>query len=577
MTNILDKVNSSADVKTLSLEEMTSLSAEVREVLIKKINAVSGHLAPNLGFVEATIALHNVFNLPTDKIVFDISHQVYTHKILTGRKDGYLDETKYHKYSGFTNPAESDCDLFQIGHTSTSVSLAVGLAKGRDINKKNENIIAVIGDGSLTGGEAYEGLNNAAILNSNFIVIVNDNGMSIAENQGGLDLHLKQLKESKGTCPNNLFKALGFDYLYVDNGNNIADLIEAFKKVKDTKKPVVVHLKTIKGKGYADAEQNPEKFHYAMPNFLDKTATYTPTESYASITKEYILNEVKKGNNIVAVNPATPAFLGFDKKTRESLGEHFMDVGIAEQHAVACISGIAKEGAKPILFVASSFIQRSYDQLSQDLALNSNPATILIYGGAITGADATHLGLFDISMISNIPNIVFLCPTYKEEYLAMLDWSVNKNKDKSVVIRVPTGNLVSGNADNTDYSKLNKFKVVKKGEKVAVLAVGNFSELGLSVAEELNATLINPCYVSGIDKELLNELGKTHSVVITLEDGILDGGFGQKIASYYGGSAVKVLNFGAEKIFTDSVPLDELYERYHLTKELIIADVKKIM
>ena len=578
---VLNKVNYPKDLKNLSLDEMNKLADEIRELLVKKVNAIGGHMGPNLGFLEATIALHYVFDAPQDKIVFDIAHQCYTHKILTVRKEGFIDEDKYYKYTGFTAPEESEYDLFKIGHTSTSVSLATGLAKARDINGDKENVIAIIGDGSLTGGEAYEGLNNASVLNSNFIIIVNDNGMSIAENQGGLHLHLQELKKNKGELKDNIFKSLGFEYIYVDNGNNIKDLIDAFKKVKDTNKPVVVHLNTEKGHGLEYATKNKEKYHWIMPHTIDnegKPEGKMP-DTYTSITNDYLVDQVEKGNNVVVITPATPGASGLTPAIREKLGKHYVDVGIAEQQAVAFASGIAKNGAKPVLEVLSSFIQRAYDQLSQDLALNNTPATILVYWGTISCNDATHLGIFDIPLISNIPNIVYLAPTNKEEYLAMLDWSVNKNKDHSVVIRVPYVELKSvGIKDNTDYSKLNKFKIVDEGKDVAIIAVGNFFELGEEVKQELkkhdiNATLINPRFISGLDKKMLEDLKKNHKLVITLEDGIIEGGFGQKIASYYGNSNMKVLNYGAEKEFADRVDLDELYNKYHLTKELITKDI----
>ncbi len=578
---VLNKVNYPKDLKNLSLDEMNKLADEIRELLVKKVNAIGGHMGPNLGFLEATIALHYVFDAPQDKIVFDIAHQCYTHKILTVRKEGFIDEDKYYKYTGFTAPEESEYDLFKIGHTSTSVSLATGLAKARDINGDKENVIAIIGDGSLTGGEAYEGLNNASVLNSNFIIIVNDNGMSIAENQGGLHMHLQELKKNKGELKDNIFKSLGFEYIYVDNGNNIKDLIDAFKKVKDTNKPVVVHLNTEKGHGLEYATKNKEKYHWIMPHTIDnegKPEGKMP-DTYTSITNDYLVDQVEKGNNVVVITPATPGASGLTPAIREKLGKHYVDVGIAEQQAVAFASGIAKNGAKPVLEVLSSFIQRAYDQLSQDLALNNTPATILVYWGTISCNDATHLGIFDIPLISNIPNIVYLAPTNKEEYLAMLDWSVNKNKDHSVVIRVPYVELKSvGIKDNTDYSKLNKFKIVDEGKDVAIIAVGNFFELGEEVKQELkkhdiNATLINPRFISGLDKKMLEDLKKNHKLVITLEDGIIEGGFGQKIASYYGNSNMKVLNYGAEKEFADRVDLDELYNKYHLTKELITKDI----
>ena len=583
--DVLNKVNYPKDLRKLSIGELNSLADEIRGVLIKKVNAVSGHIGSNLGFLEPTIALHYVFDAPSDKIVFDVSHQSYTHKILTGRKDGFIDESKYNKYTGYTAPEESEYDLFKVGHTSTSIALATGMAKARDVEGRKENVIAIIGDGSLTGGEALEGLNNASVLNSNIIIVVNDNGMSIAKNQGGLHQHLQELKESKGNLQNNMFKALGFDYIYVDEGNNIEELIEAFKQVKDIDHTVIVHLNTEKGHGLAEAVANKEKYHWIMPHELDNEnkAPVQMPESYDSITNDYLLNKVKAGENIIVVSPATPGATGLTPDIREQLGKNYVDVGIAEQEAVGFISGAAKNGAKPVLQVISSFIQRAYDQLSQDFALNNSPAVILVYMGSIYSMnDATHLCIFDIPLISNIPNIVYLAPTNKEEHLAMLDWAVKQN-NHSVVIRVPTNGLIStGVKDNTDYSKLNKFKLVEKGKDVAIIGVGNFFELAKNVKEELknkgiNATLINPAFISGIDTEMLEDLKKDHKVVITLEDGVVEGGFGQKIASYYGNSNMKVLNFGATKEFTDRLSVDELTEKYGLSKEAISANVLKAL
>ena len=571
--NTLDKINSPQDLKKLSNKQMESLAEDIRAGILNRVNTIGGHLGPDLGIVEATIAMHYVFNSPKDKFIFDVSHQTYPHKMLTGRKSAFTDPLHHPEISGYSNPKESKHDHFILGHTSTSISLATGVAKARDFKGEKYNVIALIGDGSLSGGEAYEGLNNAAVLNSNFIIIVNDNEMSIAENQGGLYKNLRELRETKGQASNNIFKALGYDYYYVENGNNINDLIKAFQKVKDTNKPTVVHIHTLKGKGYKPAEENKEMYHYQLAGFMDNKKT-DKKETYKSITADYILNN----NSTLPITAATPGSFEFTPEFREKLKNRYTDVGIAEQDAVAYASGIAENGGKPIFCVASSFIQRAYDQLSQDLALNNSPATILVYGGGISNADMTHLGIFDIPLISNIPNIVYLSPTNKEEYLAMLDWSVNQ-KQYPVAIRVPTGDLVStGIKDETDYSILNKFKLIEKGDKVAIIAAGNFFRLGKEVKEELrkqgiNATLINPCYLTGVDEKLLNELKQNHKLVITLEDGCLDGGFGEKISRFYSNSDMKVLNFGAEKEFTDRVPLEELYKRYHLTKELITQDI----
>ena len=580
---ILDKIYDSKDVKKLSIEEMNSLASEMRELIIKKVNTIGGHMAPNLGIVEATIALHYVFDLPNDKVIYDVSHQCYPHKILTRRKEGFTDPDKYLKYTGYTAPEESEYDLFKIGHTSTSVSLATGVAKARNLKGENYNVIALIGDGSLSGGEALEGLDNAATLNSNIIIVVNDNEMSIAENHGGLYGNLKTLRETKGNSECNFFKSLGFEYLYVENGNNIQDMISAFEKVKDTKKPTILHIHTLKGKGLAQAEADKETFHYIMPGLLDEkpdNAKIQLPEDYTSITREFIKNKIKTDKKAIVINAGTPGVFGFDSEYRKELGEQYTDVGIAEEHAVAYASALAKNGAKPIFTVMSSFIQRTYDQLSQDLGLNNSPITMLVYWGGISAADATHLCTFDIPLISNIPNLVYMSPTNKEEYLAMLEYAYNQN-EHPIAIRIPMTELIStGIPDNTDYSQINKYKTISKGEKVAILGLGNFFNLACEVKDELlkklniNATLINPIYTTGIDEDLLEELKQNHELVITLEDGMLDGGFGEKISRFYGNSNVKTLNFGSKKEFTDRIPLDELYKRYHLTKELIIEDIR---
>jgi 1-deoxy-D-xylulose-5-phosphate synthase len=578
---ILDKINCPKDLKTLNIDEMKELSQEIRALIIKKVNTIGGHMGPNLGIVEATIGMHYVFNSPNDKFVFDVSHQCYPHKILTGRKEGFQDPDKYLKYTGFTAPEESEHDIFKIGHTSTSVSLATGLAKARDLMGQSHNVIALIGDGSLSGGEALEGLDCAAALNSNIIVIVNDNDMSIAENYGGLYDNLRLLRETKGKAECNFFKSLGYDYYYIEHGNSIPDVIETLEKVKDLNHPVLVHLNTLKGCGLKVAEENKEAFHWILPGTLDENKPEMPSvEDYNTITTDYILNKAKQDKTVVAISPATPGAYGFTKEFREKLGEQYVDVGIAEEHAVAYASGLAKAGAKPILAVLSSFIQRTYDQLSQDLCLNNSPATLLIYWGALSGADATHLGAFDMSMMGNIPNLVYLSPTNKEEYLKMLDWSVEQTQ-YPVAIRVPFCDVVSTHKeDKTDYSILNKYEITTKGEKVCIIGLGNFYYLGEKVKtlieKELGftPTLINPKFITGLDKELLEDLKSNHKLVITLEDGILNGGFGEKISRFYGGSEVKTLNFGGDKVFTDRVPLSEQYEKYHLTPELIVEDIK---
>ena len=580
---VLNSINSSKDVKKLSKSQLNDLADDLRYGILNRANTVGGHLGPDLGFVEPTIAMHYVFNSPQDRIIFDVSHQIYPHKMLTGRKDGFLNPINKN-ISGYSNQDESEHDFFKVGHTSTSLSLATGVAKARDLKGEKYNVIAVIGDGSLSGGEALEGLSNGAVLGSNFIAIVNDNEMAIAEDHGGLYNALKELRESNGKSSNNIFKALGYDYYYLDDGNNIEELIKLFQKVKDTQKPTVVHLHTLKGMGYEPAVEHKEQYHWQMPGFLNQkdSSPAQSGENYNTITTNYLLNKLKTNKNLLVVSAATPSATGLTPDVRPLFGKNYVDVGIAEQQAAGFVSGAAENGATPVWEVMRAFVQRTYDQLSQDIALNNNPATILVFAGGIYSADMTHLGIFDIPLISNIPNIVYLSPTTKEEYLHMLDWATTQ-KQHPVAIRVPAGAVVStGEKDTTDYSKLNKFKVEATGQDVAIIAAGDFYQLGKQVKDKLaqqgiTATLINPVYLTGLDEELLNNLKADHKVVVTLESGVLDGGFGEKIARFYGNSDMKVLNYGAKKEFTDRVSTDELYTRYRLKPELIVEDINKVL
>ncbi|MGN0482653.1 MAG: 1-deoxy-D-xylulose-5-phosphate synthase [Lachnospiraceae bacterium] len=580
----LEKINQPSDVKEMNLEQLETLAGEMRTALLEKLSKHGGHCGPNFGMVEATIALHYVFDSPKDKIVFDVSHQSYCHKMLTGRKDAFLYEEHYDDVSGYSEPQESAHDHFIIGHTSTSVSLACGLAKARDLKGEKENIIAVIGDGSLSGGEALEGLDFAPELNSNLIILVNDNQMSIAENHGGLYQNLKLLRETDGTAECNLFKAMGLDYLFVKEGNKIQDLIEAFQKVKDTDHPIVVHICTQKGKGFAPAEKNKEIWHWCMP--FDKE-TGAPAfsmegEDYGTMTADFLLEKMKKDKTLVGITSGTPAVFGFTEEKRKLAGNQFVDVGIAEEHAIALASGIAANGGNPVYGVYSSFLQRTYDQLSQDLCINHNPVTILVFTASVYGMnDVTHLGIYDIPMISNIPNLVYLAPTTKEEYLAMLDWSTTQ-KQYPVAIRVPGADVISsGESVKKDYGRLNKYEIKQKGTKVAILALGTFFPLGRAVADAfaeqtgIQPTLIDPVYITGIDEKMLEELKADHDVVITLEDGVLDGGFGEKIARFYGASDMKVRNYGLKKEFLDRYDVEKVLHKNRLTKEQILEDLLK--
>lgn len=581
----IEKISGPEDVKKLNFEEMELLAGEMRRALLKRASIHGGHFGPNFGIVEATIALHYVFESPKDKIVFDVSHQIYPHKMLTGRKDAYLYEEHYDDVSGYSNPHESQHDHFTVGHTSTSVSLACGLAKARDLQGLKGNVIAVIGDGSLSGGEALEGLDYAAELEGNLIILVNDNDMSIAENHGGLYGNLKLLRETKGEAQCNLFKAMGLDYIYVDRGNDVKALIQAFESVKDSKKPVVVHMNTLKGKGYALAEADKENWHWNGPFDIETGAPLylSEEEDYSDITAEYLLKKMEEDPAVVAISSGTPTVLGFSKDKREKAGAQFVDVGIAEETAVALASGIAANGGKPVYGVYSTFVQRTYDQISQDLCINNNPATIVTFWGTVYGMnDVTHLGLYDISMMANIPNLVYLAPVTKEDYLAMLEWSINQN-DHPVAIRLPGGPVIStGEAVAKDFSILNKYEVTRSGSKLAILGLGGFYGLGEELAkllEEKNiqATLINPYYITGLDEKLLEELKADHELIVTLEDGILDGGFGEKIARFYGASDQKVLNFGLKKEFLDRYDVEEVLKENHLTKEQILEDILSVL
>lgn len=578
----IENINSPADVKKLNIMQLNVLAEEMRHALLTRASRHGGHFGPNFGMVEAIIAMHYVFDSPKDKIVFDVSHQCYPHKMLTGRKDAYLYEEHYDDVSGYTNPDESEHDFFTVGHTSTSISLACGLAKARDLNGEDGNVIAVIGDGSLSGGEALEGLDFASELNGNMIIVANDNDMSIAENHGGLYANLKLLRETNGQAECNLFKAMNLDYIYVDKGNDIASLIEAFEKVKDTKKAVVVHINTLKGKGYAPAEQNKEKWHWHMPFDIATGESLFKDEEpdFSDASLEYLLKKMDEDKSVVAITAGTPTVMGFTADLRAKAGKQFVDVGIAEETAVALASGIAANGGKPVFGVYSSFIQRAYDQITQDVCINGSPVTFTVFAGSVYGMnDVTHLGLQDIPMLNSIPGLIYLAPVTKEDYIAMLDWSLTQNA-YPVAIKVPGGSMIStGTPVTKDFGKLDTYEITKKGSRVAILGLGTFYENAVKAADILkashgiDATVINPYYISGIDADTLNELKKDHAVVATLEDGYLEGGFGAKIAAFYGSSDMKVLNFGIKKEFIDRYDVSEVLKDNHLTPEQIAEDI----
>ena len=576
----LETIKSPADIKGYTAEQRRVLAQEMRDALLKRASIHGGHFGPDFGIIEAIIALHTVFDSPTDKIVYDVSHQCYPHKMLTGRVEAYIDEDKYDEVSGYTNPEESPHDLFNVGHTSTSISLASGLAKARDLAGRRENVIALIGDGSMSGGEALEGLNVVGEMGTNFIIVFNDNDQSIAENHGGMYRKFKELRETNGTAEDNLFRAMGLDYRYVADGNDCEALIAAFSAVRDSEKPVVVHIHTQKGKGYKFAEENRETWHYRMPFDIETGALKQPyTDPFQAATVDFVKTEAKTNPNFVFLAAGTMGGIGLSSSARAELGSQYVDVGIAEEHAVAMASGLARGGARPIFGTYSTFFQRVYDQMAQDVAVNKSPAVFLSVGASIYYMnDVTHLGFFDIPLFANIPNLVFLAPASLDEYMAVLRWSVAQTSHP-VMIRMPVGGYEESPYDvRTDYSDLSTYQIVQEGAEVAIIGVGNFAALASETAallekEGIQVTVVNPIFLSGLDTTLLKRLKEKHRLILTLEDGILEGGFGQKVASFYGMDAgIRVRNYGIAKEFHDRYDASELARAHHLTAEQIAAD-----
>ena len=586
MYETLNKINGAVDVKKMDLQELNALAEDIREALFNRLTKIGGHFGPNFGMVEAEIALHYVFNSPVDKIVFDVSHQSYPHKMLTGRKEGYICDEHFKDDSGYTNPEESEHDLFNIGHTSTSISLATGLAKARDILGRKENVIAIIGDGSLSGGEALEGLNVAGSeIDSNLIIVVNDNQQSISETHGGIYKSLAALRKTGGKSENNIFKAFGLDYVYVEEGNDIAKMIEAFEKVKDIDHPVVMHINTIKGKGYEIAEKDRENWHWTLPFDRETgklTVEWGDEPEYGDIAREYILSKAKSDSSFMVITPNMPGSMDLSKEDREALGEQFVDVGIAEEQSIAMAGGAAKAGAKPLVFTSATFMQRAYDQISHDICINNLPITILLTSASFTSMrDVTHLGIFAISEFSNIPNLVIVSPSSKEELFDALDWSIEQ-REHPVMILMP-GNGVRSRKQILGIDEIDKFELTQKGERLAIIALGDFYQKGEDIAKAVEEkygfipTLINPRFASGVDKELLDSLEENHELVLTLEDGILSGGFGQKLASYLGTGSLMVKNYGLDKKFYDRYNAKALMKELGMDDESILKDIKELL
>lgn len=632
---ILSSIHTPADVHALSAQQLRDLCFEIRTTLLDYGRKHGGHIGSNLGVVELTVALHRVFNSPHDRFIFDVSHQSYVHKMLTGRAEAYLDESRFGEVTGFTNPLESEHDSFVLGHTGTSISLACGLAKTRDMQRNATgesaigNVVAIIGDGSLSSAIAFEGLNNAAEQGGNLIIIVNDNEMSIAEDFGGMYGQLAKLRASDGTAELNLFKAFGLDYRYVEQGNDVDTLVEVLNEVKGIDHPIVVHIHTTKGLGFDDGEEfdkgsdgcnqtNPqphagkcEANHWQDPE-VSLGKPLDARKYYGEMAMASLERRFSNEPGLVVISPATPGSNGITRDFRERAGAHYVDTGITEEHAAAFAAGIAKAGGRPVLATSATFFQRTFDQLQQELALNHVPATLLIFGAGISGADNTHSGTFDMTMFANVPDVTCLAPASGEQMLDMLAWATGPSDHGVVAIRMPGEQILSlERATDMAFDPLqraeehdpavniagecpfSRYQIVQPGKDVAILGLGNTMPLAAEVTSTLaeddethaaiTATLVDALQYSTMDAELLTMLADGHRLVVTLEDGQLEGGWGEKVTAFYANSNnakashVRVLNFGASKEFTDRVPLDELNERYGLTAATIVSRIHGIL
>lgn len=582
----LKNIKNPQDIKSLSIEELKQLAEQMRHAILYRTSSIGGHVGPNLGAVEAMTAMHYVFDAPRDKIVIDVSHQDFPHKMLTGRAYGFLSPEGFAKIGEYTEPSESpEYDLFYAGHTSPAISLCVGLARARELASANYRIVAFVGDGALSGGEALEGLNQGADVKGSLVIIFNDNQMAIAPDSGGMYAKLAELRATAGTAEDNIFKSFGWEYLYVADGNDMGKCIGALEKARDMNRPVVVHINTQKGEGYAPAEKDREAFHWRPP-FVEESGAdkkSAPEPNYMTLTRDFLLNKCRTVPNFLVVTAATPADFGFLAKERMEAGSHFIDVGIAEQTAVSVMAGAARAGAKVVLGITGSFMQRAYDQMIEDWAMNDSPATMLVFDTGVNGIrDQTHLGFWDIPFVTSMPDIVYLAPSSMEEYMEMLEWSVAQDKYK-VAIRVPTYSVWhhKGTPDK-DYSDLNKFKMEEKGTRVALIGAGDYFPKALEVAELLKAegiepTVINPRFISGVDTEMLLSLQPDHEVVATIEDGSIEGGFGQRVAGALGGTPLKVLNFGLKKEFADRYEVEALETEQGLLPSQIAASILNII
>lgn len=573
-----------SDLRDCSIAELEVIAQHIRNLIIHRTSHIGGHIGSSLGATDIIVALHHVFGLDDAQFIFDISHQSYAHKILTGRHEGFKNADKFHTVSGYSNPDESTHDAFHLGHASTSLSLACGLMIGRDLQHGTHPIIAMIGDGALSGGEAYEALNHLGTMSSQCLIIINDNDQSIAENHGGLYNHLQQLRETNGESPNNIFKALGFSYRYVDDGNSLASLIHAVKNCKDETTPTVLHIHTTKGYGYDKAISNPEGFHNPSGFDIDTGETKKRyTNSYESIVAKQLIETLEQNKAACIVTAATPGGFCLTKDIREKLGAQYIDVGIAEEHATTLLAGIAHNGGTPILPIYSTFLQRAYDQIINDLCINNSNALILVYRASIYGnKDMTHLGFNDITMLGNMPNLMYLAPTTVEELESSIRYGL-EHHNHPIAIRIPVGTPINDTAQSNTIDKpVTSYDITQSGNTIAIIGVGNFYhkavELSHAIREatHMSPTIVKPLCISSLDTHTLNELTKDHHIVITLEDGELEGGYGQKIASYYGKTSMKVLNYGISKQFYDRYKPEDVLQQNHLDFEHILDDLRNV-
>ncbi|WP_455237437.1 1-deoxy-D-xylulose-5-phosphate synthase [Veillonella sp.] len=580
----LTNIQIPSDLRDCSIAELEVIAQHIRNLIIHRTSHIGGHIGSSLGATDIIVALHHVFGTDNAQFVFDISHQSYAHKILTGRHQGFIDENQFHTVSGYSNPDESTHDPFHLGHSSTSLSLACGLMIGRDLQHGTHPIIAMIGDGALSGGEAYEALNHLATMSSQCLIIINDNDQSIAENHGGLYKHLQQLRETNGESSNNIFKALGFSYRYVDDGNSLEPLIHALKNCKDETTPTVLHIHTTKGYGYDKAISNPEGFHNPSGFDIDTGETKKRyTNSYESIVAKQLIETLDQNKAACIVTAATPGGFCLTKDIREKLGAQYIDVGIAEEHATTLLAGIAHNGGTPILPIYSTFLQRAYDQIINDLCINNSNALILVYRASIYGnKDMTHLGFNDITMLGNMPNLMYLAPTTVEELESSIRYGL-EHHNHPIAIRIPVGTPINDTAQSNTIDKpVTSYDITQSGNTIAIIGVGNFYhkavELSYAIREatHMSPTIVKPLCISSLDTHTLNELTKDHHIVITLEDGELEGGYGQKIASYYGKTSMKVLNYGISKQFYDRYKPEDVLQQNHLDFEHILDDIRNV-